>query len=49
MAGFVNKWIVKPFLEKHNIKLCEICDDALAKTSMDLCEQCQQVIMKLHA
>ena len=44
MAGFVNKWIVKPFLEKHNIKLCEICDDALAKTSMDLCEQCQQVI-----
>lgn len=44
MKGFVTKRLVKPLLKKRNIKLCEVCDDALAKTSMGLCEQCQQII-----
>lgn len=42
MRKFITKRIVKPFLEKNGIKICEMCDEALAKSPMGLCLECQE-------
>lgn len=39
----VSRFLVKRFLKKQGIPLCEICKESIAKTSMCLCMECQQI------
>jgi|DEB0MinimDraft_6_1074348.scaffolds.fasta_scaffold04209_3 hypothetical protein len=39
----VSRFLVKRILKKEGIPLCEICKDSIAKTSMTLCLECQQI------
>lgn len=39
----ISKFLVKRMLKKEGIPLCEMCKESIAKTSMTLCLECQQI------